>query len=82
MPETASIEEVEEIYFELENGPEALAIYRDNCPVIRSAPPTEKPIKKQAPADVVVEHRPVRKRLPKVRRARRSRSAWVVPRAI
>ena len=67
MPETASIEEVEEIYFEgWKTGLKALAIYRDNCKVGQPSP-TEKADKKQAPADVVVEHRPVRKRLPKVR---------------
>ena len=67
MPETASIEEVEEIYFEgWKTGLKALAIYRDNCKV--GQPLSDgKADKKQAPADVVVEHRPVRKRLPKVR---------------
>jgi ribonucleoside-diphosphate reductase alpha chain len=67
MPESATIEEVEEIYFEgWKMGLKALAIYRDNCKV--GQPLSDgKADKKQAPADVVVEHRPVRKRLPKVR---------------
>ncbi|MEZ5157668.1 MAG: vitamin B12-dependent ribonucleotide reductase, partial [Candidatus Nanopelagicales bacterium] len=67
MPESATIEEVEEIYFEgWKTGLKALAIYRDNCKV--GQPLSDgKADKKQAPADVVVEHRPVRKRLPKVR---------------
>ena len=67
MPESASIEEVEEIYFQgWKTGLKALAIYRDNCKV--GQPLSDgKADKKAAPADVVVEHRPVRKRLPKVR---------------
>ncbi|WP_354642545.1 vitamin B12-dependent ribonucleotide reductase [Kitasatospora camelliae] len=76
MPENASVEEVEEIYFEAwKLGVKALAIYRDNCKVgqplsakTKSAPAEEKAA--QAPAPVVekvVEYRPVRRRLPKGR---------------
>ncbi|MEV4338618.1 vitamin B12-dependent ribonucleotide reductase [Streptomyces sp. NPDC049590] len=78
MPETATVEEVEEIYFEAwKLGVKALAIYRDNCKVgqplsaKKKEPADEK--KAEEPAAVepkvekVVEYRPVRKRLPKGR---------------
>ncbi len=67
MPETATIEEVEEIYFQgWKTGLKALAIYRDNCKV--GQPLSDgKAEKKTAAAEVVVDHRPVRKRLPKKR---------------
>ena len=67
MPENASIEEVEEIYFQgWKLGLKALAIYRDNCKV--GQPLSDAKAKdKEAPAEVVVDHRPVRKRLPKKR---------------
>ena len=68
MPESATIEEVEEIYFEAwKMGIKALAIYRDNCKV--GQPLSDgKAAKESAPvAAVAVEHRPVRKRLPKKR---------------
>jgi ribonucleoside-diphosphate reductase alpha chain len=78
MPESASIEEVEEIYFEAwKLGVKALAIYRDNCKVgqplsaKKKAPEASKVEETAvAPATVtekVVEYRPVRKRLPKGR---------------
>ncbi|MCP9956975.1 vitamin B12-dependent ribonucleotide reductase [Streptomyces sudanensis] len=73
MPETATVEEVEEIYFEAwKMGVKALAIYRDNCKVGQplSAKKKEEGKKAEAePAKVekVVEYRPVRKRLPKGR---------------
>jgi ribonucleoside-diphosphate reductase alpha chain len=67
MPETATIEEVEEIYFQgWKMGLKALAIYRDNCKVGQPLSDGKKD-KKEAPAEVVVDHRPVRKRLPKKR---------------
>ena len=67
MPESASVEEVEEIYFQgWKMGLKALAIYRDNCKVGQPLSDA-KADKKEAPAEVVVEQRPVRKRLPKVR---------------
>jgi ribonucleoside-diphosphate reductase alpha chain len=68
MPESATIEEVENIYFEgWKLGLKALAIYRDNCKV--GQPLTDAKAKKdEAVADAEVhEHRPVRKRLPKKR---------------
>ncbi|MEU3983144.1 vitamin B12-dependent ribonucleotide reductase [Streptomyces sp. NPDC026672] len=79
MPETATVEEVEEIYFEAwKLGVKALAIYRDNCKVGQplSAKTKEKEkteITEKAEATIretvekVVEYRPVRKRLPKGR---------------
>ncbi|MFF4956521.1 vitamin B12-dependent ribonucleotide reductase [Streptomyces sp. NPDC001222] len=77
MPETATVEEVEEIYFEAwKLGIKALAIYRDNCKVGQPLSAKKKetaPEKTEAPAAVepkvekVIEYRPVRKRLPKGR---------------
>ncbi|MGC9543158.1 vitamin B12-dependent ribonucleotide reductase [Streptomyces sp. UG1] len=79
MPESATVEEVEEIYFEAwKLGVKALAIYRDNCKVGQplSAKTKEKEkaeITEKAEATIretvekVVEYRPVRKRLPKGR---------------
>ncbi|CAL9309258.1 MULTISPECIES: vitamin B12-dependent ribonucleotide reductase [unclassified Streptomyces] len=74
MPETATVEEVEEIYFEAwKMGVKALAIYRDNCKVGQPLSAKKKEEEKKAevvePAKVekVVEYRPVRKRLPKGR---------------
>ncbi|CAL9550716.1 vitamin B12-dependent ribonucleotide reductase [Streptomyces sp. enrichment culture] len=73
MPETATVEEVEEIYFEAwKMGVKALAIYRDNCKV---GQPLSAKKKEEEKAEVVeptkvekvVEYRPVRKRLPKGR---------------
>ena len=67
MPETATIEEVEEIYFQgWKFGLKALAIYRDNCKV--GQPLSDAKAKeKEAPSEIVVDHRPVRRRLPKKR---------------
>ncbi|MFD6327657.1 vitamin B12-dependent ribonucleotide reductase [Streptomyces sp. NPDC058442] len=79
MPETATVEEVEEIYFEAwKLGVKALAIYRDNCKVGQplsaktkekeKAEVTEKAEETiRAAVEKVVEYRPVRKRLPKGR---------------
>jgi ribonucleoside-diphosphate reductase alpha chain len=68
MPESATVAEVEEIYFEAwKMGIKALAIYRDNCKV---GQPLSDGKATKAPAAVealAVEHRPVRKRLPKKR---------------
>jgi ribonucleoside-diphosphate reductase alpha chain len=67
MPESATVENVEEIYFEgWKLGLKALAIYRDNCKVGQplSVSKKETETKQAAP---VVEYRPVRKRLPKKR---------------
>src|SRR5690349_15905006 len=75
MPENASVEDVEEIYFEAwKLGVKALAIYRDNCKVgqplsAKTKTPAVEEKAAAAPAAVekVVEYRPVRKRLPKGR---------------
>ena len=69
MPEAATVEEVEELYFEgWKLGLKALAIYRDNCKVGQplsagkgDKAEAEKVVEKQ------IEYRPVRKRLPKKR---------------
>jgi len=72
MPESATLEEVEEIYFESwKMGIKALAIYRDNCKVgqplsdAKAKPAAASPIE-----TVVVESRPTRRRLPKSRASR------------
>ncbi|CAM5366262.1 Vitamin B12-dependent ribonucleotide reductase OS=Streptomyces griseomycini OX=66895 GN=FHS37_002467 PE=3 SV=1 [Streptomyces griseomycini] len=80
MPETATVEEVEEIYFEAwKLGVKALAIYRDNCKVGQPLSAKKKEDEKKAEiaekaeetirtaVEKVVEYRPVRKRLPKGR---------------
>ncbi|PGH46093.1 ribonucleoside-diphosphate reductase class II [Micromonospora sediminicola] len=78
MPEQATVEDVEKIYFEgWKLGLKALAIYRDNCKVgqpLSVAKPNKATADTQAPAaevekvvEKVVEYRPVRKRLPKKR---------------
>ncbi|MEU3622074.1 ribonucleoside-diphosphate reductase, adenosylcobalamin-dependent [Amycolatopsis coloradensis] len=65
MPESATVEEVEKIYFQgWKSGLKALAIYRDNCKV---GQPLSSGKKEKAEAETVVEYRPVRKRLPKKR---------------
>ena len=71
MPQTASVEEVEEIYFQAwKMGIKALAIYRDNCKV---GQPLSDAKAKKADVEVPtieVEYRPIRKRLPKSRPSR------------
>ncbi|MGA4683320.1 MULTISPECIES: vitamin B12-dependent ribonucleotide reductase [Micromonospora] len=78
MPEQATVEDVEKIYFEgWKLGLKALAIYRDNCKVgqpLSAAKKSKGAVEAQAPAatpekvvEKVVEYRPVRKRLPKKR---------------
>ncbi|MEU4567720.1 vitamin B12-dependent ribonucleotide reductase [Micromonospora sp. NPDC023956] len=75
MPEAATVEDVEKIYFEgWKLGLKALAIYRDNCKVGQPLS-VAKPNKGAEAASTevekvvekVVEYRPVRKRLPKKR---------------
>jgi ribonucleoside-diphosphate reductase alpha chain len=76
MPESATIEDVERIYYEgWKLGLKALAIYRDNCKV---GQPLSAGGKKTAEAEASAaqpapapphEHRPVRKRLPRQRPA-------------
>ncbi|PZG92054.1 ribonucleoside-diphosphate reductase, adenosylcobalamin-dependent [Streptomyces sp. NTH33] len=77
MPESATVEEVEEIYFEAwKLGVKALAIYRDNCKVGQPLSAKKKDSAQEKAeetaasgpkAEKVVEYRPVRKRLPKGR---------------
>ncbi|GAB3956299.1 vitamin B12-dependent ribonucleotide reductase [Micromonospora vulcania] len=79
MPEAATVEDVEKIYFEgWKLGLKALAIYRDNCKVgqplsvaksNKATEPAAVETVSAAPAAVekVIEYRPVRKRLPKKR---------------
>ncbi|WP_406112257.1 vitamin B12-dependent ribonucleotide reductase [Kitasatospora purpeofusca] len=75
MPETATVEEIEEIYFEAwKLGVKALAIYRDNCKVgqplsakKKSGDGAKADAAPAAAVEKVVEYRPVRKRLPKGR---------------
>ncbi|MER7012943.1 vitamin B12-dependent ribonucleotide reductase [Saccharopolyspora sp. NPDC000359] len=69
MPESATIEEVEQLYFEgWKLGLKALAIYRDNCKVGQplSAGKGDK-AEKEKEVEKQIEYRPVRKRLPKKR---------------
>jgi ribonucleoside-diphosphate reductase alpha chain len=76
MPEGATVEDVEEIYFEgWKLGLKALAIYRDNCKVGQPLSAKKKEDKEAAapvpaaPAPEPQEQRPVRRRLPKTRSA-------------
>jgi len=80
MPESATVEDVEQIYFEgWKLGLKALAIYRDNCKVGQPLSAKKKTeAEKQEAATVPTtpaaapephEHRPVRRRLPKTRSA-------------
>ncbi|MFD6492432.1 vitamin B12-dependent ribonucleotide reductase [Streptomyces sp. NPDC059944] len=79
LPETATVEDVEEVYFEAwKMGVKALAIYRDNCKVGQPLSAKTKEKEKTAvtakaeetirtAVEKVIEYRPVRKRLPKGR---------------
>ncbi|MET7423794.1 vitamin B12-dependent ribonucleotide reductase [Dactylosporangium sp. NPDC005555] len=80
MPEAATVEDVEEIYFQgWKLGLKALAIYRDNCKVgqplsavssssaKKSAEAVEPVVQEIVKTEKVIEYRPVRKRLPKKR---------------
>jgi ribonucleoside-diphosphate reductase alpha chain len=80
MPESATVEDVEQIYFEgWKLGLKALAIYRDNCKVgqpLSIAKKKDKVVEEAAPAPAQAVapvdphgHRPVRKRMPKKRSA-------------
>ena len=72
MPETATVEDVENIYFQgWKLGLKALAIYRDNCKVGQplsdaKAKKSEAKVEETAAAPAALSH-PVRKRLPKKR---------------
>jgi ribonucleoside-diphosphate reductase alpha chain len=71
MPETATIEEVKEIYFQgWKVGLKALAIYRDNCKVGQPLSDAKAKVEEKAApveANPVQLSHPVRKRLPKSR---------------
>jgi len=73
MPEAATVEEVEEIYFQgWKLGLKALAIYRDNCKVGQplsagKGASSSASSSSEAKTETVIEYRPVRKRLPKKR---------------
>jgi ribonucleoside-diphosphate reductase alpha chain len=68
LPEEATVEEVEEVYFEAwKMGVKALAVYRDNCKV--GQPLSDGKAKKKDVAVEDVAATPVRKRLPKSRPA-------------
>ncbi len=72
MPESATVEEIEEIYREgWKLGLKALAIYRDNCKVGQPLSAAgKKTAEAPAPAEVPpAPHRPVRRRLPRQRPA-------------
>ena len=70
MPEDATVEEVEEIYFESwKLGIKALAIYRDNCKVGQPLSDAKAKVK-DAPAAAEAMAHPTRKRLPKTRDSR------------
>jgi ribonucleoside-diphosphate reductase alpha chain len=67
MPESATVEEVEEIYYEgWKLGLKALAIYRDNCKVGQPLSASKSKTSQAEPA-APAEYRPIRKRLPKKR---------------
>jgi ribonucleoside-diphosphate reductase alpha chain len=69
LPAEATVEDVENVYFQgWKLGLKALAIYRNNSKV--GQPLTDKKDSDKANApEVIVEHRPTRKRLPKKRRS-------------
>ena len=72
MPESATIEEVEEIYYEgWKLGLKALAIYRDNCKVGQPLSDA-KAAKVEAQVEAAIEGigQPIRRRLPKSRPSR------------
>jgi len=67
LPAEATVEEVEDVYFQgWKLGLKALAIYRNNSKVGQPLQ-SKKDSEKGAASDVVVEYKPVRKRLPKKR---------------
>src|SRR3989475_3327354 len=70
MPETATIADIEKIYFEgWKLGLKALAIYRDNCKVGQPLSDARKKPDKAAAPEPAHEVRPVRRRLPRQRPA-------------
>jgi ribonucleoside-diphosphate reductase alpha chain len=70
MPETATIADIEKIYFEgWKLGLKALAIYRDNCKVGQPLSDARKKTDKAPAPEPAREVRPVRRRLPRQRPA-------------
>jgi len=71
LPETATIEDIEKIYFEgWKLGLKALAIYRDNCKVGQPLSVSKRQVAEvAAPAATPHDVRPVRRRLPRQRAA-------------
>ncbi|WP_448609589.1 vitamin B12-dependent ribonucleotide reductase [Geodermatophilus sp. URMC 60] len=73
MPETATVEDVENIYFQgWKLGLKALAIYRDNCKVgqpLSDAKAKKADTKVEAAAPATALSHPVRRRLPKKRQS-------------
>ena len=70
MPESATVEDIEKIYFEgWKLGLKALAIYRDNCKVGQPLSDARKKPDKAAAGEPAREVRPVRRRLPRQRPA-------------
>ena len=70
MPEDATVEEVEEVYFQSwKLGIKALAIYRDNCKVGQPLSDAKAKVKDAPAAEELLAH-PTRKRLPKTRNSR------------
>ncbi|HEX3612919.1 MAG TPA: vitamin B12-dependent ribonucleotide reductase [Sporichthyaceae bacterium] len=72
MPETATIEEIEEVYLAgWLRGLKALAVYRDNCkvgqPLSAGSSAPSGVTRDAGAAEPLIEYRPVRKRLPKIR---------------
>ncbi|MDQ1745053.1 MAG: ribonucleoside-diphosphate reductase alpha chain [Pseudonocardiales bacterium] len=72
LPESATVEDIADVYFQgWKLGLKALAVYRDNCKVGQPLSAGKEARKEQqAEPAAVVEHRPVRKRLPKSRPSR------------
>ncbi len=75
MPESATIDEVEDIYFQAwKMGIKALAIYRDNCkvgqPLSDGAKKVDEIVDATADAIAAIAGQPIRRRLPKSRPSR------------
>ncbi len=70
LPESATIEDIEKIYFEgWKLGLKALAIYRDNCKVGQPLSVAKKKVAEAAEPAAPHDVRPVRRRLPRKRSA-------------
>src|SRR4030095_1751235 len=71
MPESATVEEIEDVYFQgWKLGLKAIAVYRNTCKVgqVLNVGGKKRDAEKAEP-EKVVEYRPTRKRLPKKRPA-------------